>query len=202
MYYAEKEAKKFLEKNNFEIFPSLYAKNENQFKQSVQKLNFPVVLKISGKNIVHKKAIGGVRLNIKNYEQAKEHFEKMKAIKGFQEVIVQKQASGKEILLGIKKTPEFNHVIVFGRGGSDVEKLKDVSFRVAPINKKDAIKMLAETKIYSSLNKNNIELIVKNIMKLNSLIKKFPEISELDINPLMLHDGKAEIIDARILFEK
>jgi hypothetical protein len=199
MFYAEKEAKNFLEKEGFDVLESYYIKNVKDIIK--YKFDFPVVIKISGKNIVHKKRIGGVKVGIKDNNSLIKHFNSIKKIKGYEEAMIQKQISGKEFFLGIKKTPDFGQVIVFGLGGSNVEKDKDVSFRVYPLNKEDILDMIKETKIYKSISKREFNLIYDIILKINSLIKKYPKIVELDINPFIISSNKALIIDARIVFD-
>lgn len=202
MYYAEKKAKEFLQKEGFDVLDSIYIKKESKIKQKLKKLKFPLAEKIFGSKIVHKKRLGGVKLNLKDEKEAVKSFRKFKKIKNVEGVVFQEQIKGKEILLGIKKTPEFSHVIVFGQGGSQVEKIKDVSFRVTPFDKKEAMNMIKETKVHEKLSTEEINSIIKNILKLNNLIKKHPQISELDINPLMVKKNKARVVDARIVFKK
>jgi hypothetical protein len=153
-------------------------------------------MKVSGQEIIHKNRIGGVVKNVKDYEIAWEVFNKLKEIKGFKGVMIQKQIKGKEFLLGIKKTPEFEHVIAFGAGGIHTEKLKDVSFRVYPFGKKETRQMMQEVKASKDLDENSTKIIEKNILKLCKLIKKYPRITELDINPLI----QGRIVDARIVW--
>ena len=134
---------------------------------------------------------------------AQEAFDKLSKIEGFEEAIVQEMFSGEEAIIGIKKTPEFGHVILFGHGGSNVEKEKDVSFRVLPTNKKELKDMIKETKFYKTLEEKDIsiEQIEKNISKIQDLVKAHPNIIELDINPLTLSKDKARVIDARIIMD-
>ena len=112
--------------------------------------------------------------------------------------------SGEEAIIGIKKTPEFGHIILFGHGGINVEKEKDVSFRVLPTTKKELKEMIKETKFYKILEEKDVTLeeIEKNIDKIQSLVKKHPNIIELDINPLTISKNKAKVIDARIVLEE
>ena len=194
---TEKEAEDFLEKNNFEVINRIYIEKEDELKDATAKLSFPLVMKVSGKDIIHKNEVGGVVKGIKDDEIAWEVFNKLKEIKGAQGVMVQKQIEGKEFLLGIKKTPEFGHVVAFGAGGVHTEELKDVSFRVYPFKKKEIRKMIEEVKISKDLEKESFKIIEKNILKLCKLIKKYPRIKELDINPLI----KGRVIDARIVFQ-
>lgn len=201
MFYSEKEAKDFLEKEGFDILESKYFQDKLEIKQKIAELRFPLAVKVFGKNIVHKNKLGGVKLGIKSYEEVLENFDKMKTIKGFQGITIQEQIIGKEIFLGLKKTPEFGHTIAFGSGGTNVEKEKDIIFRICPIRFQDADAMIKETKIFSRLNQKEILSVKKNILKLNELSKKYQKILELDINPLIVIDDFAKIIDARILWE-
>lgn len=195
--FTEKEAENFLKKNDFEIFKGIYFRHENELKKVLENFKFPVVIKISGKKIIHKKRLGGVVVGVSGFERAKYIFKKFIQIKDVEEVLIQEQINGKEFFLGIKKTPEFEHVLIFGKGGTDVEEKKEVVFRVCSVlEKKDIKKMFKELKI----KKNSC--LEKNIFKLCELIKKFPEILELDINPFILQkNGFGKIADARIVWE-
>jgi succinyl-CoA synthetase beta subunit len=194
--FTEKEAEDFLEKEKFDVIERVYVEKENELRSATEKLGFPLVMKVSGQKIIHKNKIGGVVKGIKDYEIAWEVFNKVKEIKGVKGVMVQKQIKGKEFLLGIKKTPEFEHVIAFGAGGIHTEKLKDVSFRVYPFGKKETRQMMQEVKASKDLDENSTKIIEKNILKLCKLIKKYPRITELDINPLI----QGRIVDARIVW--
>lgn len=199
--FTEKEAEDFLEKKDFKIVKRIYIKKKSEIIKAINKIGFPFVMKISGEKIIHKNKFGGIKKNIKNYKQALKSFIELKKIKNFEGVIIQKQISGKEFLLGIKKTPEFGHVIAFGAGGIYTEKLKDVSFRVCPFDKTEAKNMIKEVKKVKGLNKKNINSIEKNLIKLCQLIKEYPKIKELDINPLIIDKKISIIVDARIVWE-
>ena len=105
--------------------------------------------------------------------------------------------------MGLKKTPEFGIVLMFGKGGSRVEEEKDVSFRVLPASKQEIKEMLTETKIYRVLEEKqaNIKEMIKVIEKVANLAKKYPNILEFDINPLFVNKETAVIADTRIVFE-
>ena len=113
-----------------------------------------------------------------------------------EEVLVQKMIAGRFFILGLKKTPEFGHVLIFGDGGIDVEEKKDVSFRVCPISKEDVLSMIKETKIGKTVTKHEEKFLIKNLLKLSRLAKKYSNILELDINPII----SGQIVDARIVF--
>lgn len=199
--FTEKEAENFLEKEGFQIVNRIYIKKKSDINKSINKISFPFVMKVSGKKIIHKNKVKGIILNIKNYEESVKAFKQLKKIKDFEGVIIQKQIKGKEFLLGIKKTPEFGHVIAFGAGGIHTEKLKDISFRVYPFDNIDAEEMIKEVKAAKELNKKTINKIEQNLIKLNHLIQKYPKIKELDINPLIVNEKEDIIVDARIAWE-
>ncbi len=194
--FVEKEAEDFLEKEGFEIIDRVYVEKEKELKSATEKLGFPLVMKVSGQELIHKNKIGGVVKDISDYELAWEVFNKLKKIKGVQGVMVQKQVKGKEFLLGIKKTPEFGHAIAFGAGGIHTEKLKDISFRIYPFDKKEAMKMIEEVNASKDLDKKSLGIMEQNIFKLCKLVKKYPRIKELDINPLI----QGRVVDARIVW--
>ncbi len=199
--FTEKEAEEFLENKGFKIINRIFIKEKSEINKAINKIGFPLVMKVSGKKIVHKNKFGGIKKNIENYQQALKFFIELKKIRNFEGVMIQKQIFGEEFLLGIKKTPEFGHVVAFGAGGIHTEKLKDVSFRVCAFDEIEAREMIKEVKKAKGLNKENVDIIEKNLIKLCQLIKKYPKIKELDINPLMVDEKKAIIVDARIVFE-
>jgi hypothetical protein len=194
--FAEKEAEDFLRKENFDVVDSVFIRKKSEIKNAIKQ--FPVVMKVSGKKILHKNRLGGVKTGIQNYEQALEVFDSLMKIKNSEGVIIQKQIQGEEFLLGIKKTPEFGHVIAFGIGGVEVEKMKKVNFRICPMEESEIENMIKEIK---DIKNENIGIVKENIAKLCNLSGKYPDISELDINPLMLNKGKSVVVDARIVFD-
>jgi acyl-CoA synthetase (NDP forming) len=203
---AEKEAEDFLEKNGFPVARRVIVKDLNQAIKAVEKIRYPVVLKIVSKKILHKSDVGGVKLGIKNEEELKKAFEEIKKIKYFEGAIVQEYLDGKYIICGLKKDETFGHVLVFGLGGIFTEVIKDVSFRVCPINKKEAEEMMKEIKGYQILKgirgerAANISSISDVLIKLSNLAQKHKNIQELDINPLIVNEKFSKVIDARIVF--
>ena len=203
----EEEAEDFLEKENFPISKRKAAKALNEALKIAKKIEYPVALKIQGKNIIHKSDVGGVILDIRNDEELENAFNKIKKIKGFEKVIVQEYKKGKLLLLGLKRDSVFGHIVAVGAGDIYTEFLKDVSLRICPIEEKEAGEMLKELKIYPILEgvrgekPVNFNLIKKLIVKASQLPKKYPRIRELDINPLILTDHKVTVADARIIFD-
>ncbi|MEK6886003.1 MAG: acetate--CoA ligase family protein [Nanoarchaeota archaeon] len=200
---TEKEAEDFLEKAGFKVIKRAAITDSDQVKALTKTIDFPWAMKLGSAKVAHKAQVGGVILNIENSMAAQEAFDKLSKIDGFEEAIVQEMFSGEEAIIGIKKTPEFGHVILFGHGGINVEKEKDVSFRVLPASKKELKNMIKETKFYKTLEEKDIsiEQIEKNIDKIQELVKKHSNIIELDINPLTISKTQAKVIDARIIMD-
>jgi len=203
---AEKEAEEFLEKKGFPIAKRIFVKDFDGCLKAAKKISFPLVLKIASKKILHKSDVNGVRVNIKDEKELEKAFNELKKIKNFEGVMVQEYIEGKFVITGLKKDPTFGHVIAFGLGGIFTEIIKDVSFRVCPITKKEAIEMIKEIKAYKILNGTrgekpvNFYSILRVLLALSELSKKFKDIQELDINPLIVNEKNAKIVDARIVF--
>ena len=202
----EKEAEELLKKEGFPIIKGEFADSIEKAVRISKKLDFPIVLKIVAKNVIHKSDVGGVILNIKSFDELKDSYKKLNKIKGFEGVLVQKQTEGNFLLLGLKKDNIFGHVIALGTGGIYTEILKDVTFRVCPIEKKDARQMIGEIKSYKILlgargsKESDIKKLENILIKLSRLPLKYNNIEELDINPLIINDKEAVIADARIVF--
>ena len=199
--FAEREAENFLKKQGFDIIDGFFVSSVTGLKKALKEISLPCVMKVSGPRIVHKGGGKGVKTKIKTYSEALHEMKNFKRFKGATGVMVQKRFFGKEFLLGIKKTPEFDHVLVFGAGGSNVEQKKDVVFRSCDLDKRELRKMIKETKIGKRLPKRTADILCGNMLKLCDLVQKYPKISELDINPFNTSKGVGKIIDARIVFE-
>jgi len=215
---GETDAKKILECYGFRTPKSILIADENDLAKAVKETGFPIVMKISSPDILHKSDAGGVKVGIKDEKEAVEAFKTIIAnvkkynpdarIEGMlvQEMIV----DGKQVILGVSKDAQFGHMIMFGLGGIYVEVLKDVSFRIAPLSETDAREMISEIKTYKILTgvrgeeSVDIEAIVDSLLRLSKLVTDFPQISELDINPLSVmpkSKGGAVALDARIALE-
>ncbi len=200
--FTEKEAEDVLEKEGFDVVKRAVIVASKEITLLMDRLSFPWAMKILSQKIIHKKKQGGVVLGVQTIAQAKEVVEQFRKFEGYEGVTVQEMVKGDELILGINKTPEFGMVIMLGKGGSKVEEEKDVSFRVLPITKADAKEMILDLR-YSAVLKNkkdSLKLIEKNLLLLSSFATGNPSIAELDINPLMVTDEHAWVVDARILF--
>ncbi|QQG39007.1 MAG: acetate--CoA ligase family protein [Candidatus Woesearchaeota archaeon] len=204
---AEKEAEKLLEKEGFPVSPREYTNNLDILKKIASRISYPVALKVQGPKILHKSDVGGVIIDIRNEQELEKAFTKIKKIKGYKEVVIQKYQTGNLLLIGLKKDPVFGHTVLVGSGGIYTEILKDISLRICPITEKDAEQMIRELKIYQVLKgvrgekPANFSKIKEVLLKISNLTKKYPKIKELDINPLIITDSNVSVIDARIVFE-
>jgi acyl-CoA synthetase (NDP forming) len=204
---------KLLEKYKLPFAKLKLAKSPEQALKIAKELKFPVVLKVYSQNIIHKTDINGVRTNIEDEKQLLEAYEdilkqvKKKSKAKIEGIIVQKTEQGLEVVIGAKQDPQFGPVIMFGIGGVLIEVLKDVVFRIAPINSKEAESMLEEIKAKQILEgvrgkkPINKKALVTLLVKTSKLITEKKNIQELDFNPIMVNDKSAIIADPRIIVE-
>lgn len=211
---TEHEAKKVLSKYGIPVTQGSIAKNADEAFRIASSIGFPVAMKISSPDISHKSDVGGVVLNIKK-EDVKAAYSDMisnvrKALPGanIEGVLVQQMApSGHEVIVGIKKDAQFGHALMFGLGGIFVEIYKDVSFRVTPVDKKEALEMISEIKGYPILKgirgrkPADVDAVADVLVSVSELAQK-ENIIELDINPLIVGEKGAIAVDARAMVEK
>jgi acetyl-CoA synthetase (ADP-forming) len=209
------KTKGLLEKYKFPLVKSLLIKSEKNIPNASSKTGFPAVLKISSPDIIHKSDVGGVKTNLENkeqifsaYSEIIKNIKKKKARAKIEGMVLQKQIEGQEIIVGVKRDPQFDVVLMFGMGGIFVEILKDISIRVAPVNKQEAIEMIREIKTINILEGArgkkpvNLEAIAHILVKAGKMALENKKIAELDFNPVIVDDKKAQIADARIMVEK
>ncbi|MEM3507480.1 MAG: acetate--CoA ligase family protein [Candidatus Bathyarchaeia archaeon] len=189
------------------------AKNVDEAIDFADKVGYPVVLKIVSPDIIHKTEAGGVLIDLRNKNDVKKGFEKIiENVKNYKPnariigMLVQKMApQSTEIIVGGIKDPQFGPTLMFGLGGVFVEVLKDVTFRVAPITEEDAKEMLKEIKAYPILKGYRGEkprdegAIVKILLAASRLMLENEEIDQMDLNPIMVYEKGASVVDARII---
>jgi acetyl-CoA synthetase (ADP-forming) len=186
-----------------------FCKKEEEAKNFLKKIGFPCVMKVSGRNIIHKTDVNGVKTNINTEEEAIKTFNELMKINGCEKVLVQKMIrEGYELIIGGKKDPQFKKVIALGAGGIFTEFLKDVSFRVSPLTTEDAEDMLNEVKFSELILKGfrgqkpaNKESIVNTILAVSRMIEADPKIKEVDLNPVFATSQDTIVADVRIILE-
>jgi len=211
---GEIEARGILEAYGIRIPEAELASDINEAKKIAERIGYPLVLKIVSPNILHKTDVGGVRIGIKDEKELEEDYDEIlfhvkrympdANISGIlvQEFIMDK----KETIIGVSEDLQFGPMIMFGLGGIYVEVLKDVSFRIAPVSRQTAYEMINEIRAIKLLegirgeNPSDIGSIVETILRVSQLVTDFPEIIEMDINPLFVKkQGEGSIAgDARI----
>ncbi len=204
------KTKQLLGKHNLLSCKGKFAKNSEEAIKAAESIGWPVVIKIISPDIIHKSDFGGVAVGLENEEHLLDAYNKMMKIKRKAKVdgiLVQKMCSGHEIIIGAKRDEQFGPVVMFGLGGIFVEVLEDVSFRIAPVSRKEAEDMIKEIKGYALLSgargqkKANIKSIVNMITKVSKMIMTNKKIAEIDFNPVIVNEKKAVIADARIIIK-
>jgi acyl-CoA synthetase (NDP forming) len=213
---TEFESKRILKQVGISVVETKLAKTQKEAVSLSRKMGFPVALKITSPDVIHKSDSGGVKLSLNNITEVKKAYDEIlkKVRKQYPGAVVhgvsvQKMIRpGTEVIVGTSKDPQFGPVIMFGLGGILVELLKDVSFRVIPVERKDAQEMINEIKGYPVLKgyrgkePADIPALVEIILKISRLIEEHPRIKELELNPIFAYRDKAVAVDARIILEK
>ena len=214
MNLLEEEGYEILKAYGFSTPKKFLTTNEEEAARAAQEIGYPVVMKIVSPQIIHKSDAGGVKIGINNQQEAIKAYneillnvKKYKSDAEIKGVLVQEMiGSSKETILGAKRDPLFGPLIMFGLGGIYVEVLKDVIFRIAPIDEQQAKEMVESIKTIKLLKgargekESDIDGIVESIQRLSQLVTDFPEIEEFDMNPLLvLEKGNGvRAVDVRI----
>jgi len=209
----ETEAKELLKEYGISVPDFKLIKNEEEINGLAEEINFPIVMKIVSPDIIHKTDAGGVKLNIKDEEEARsvyqeiiskaKEYNKNAEISGV--IAYTMVPQGTEIIIGMMKDPHFGPVIMFGLGGIFVEILKDISFRILPIEARDAEEMISEIKGYKILKgirgeaPKDIQAIKDLLLKISQLALENPEISEIDLNPIFVFENGLKVVDVRMI---
>lgn len=214
-YLGELEGLDLLKYYGFDILPNKLATSADQATQIASDIGYPVVMKIFSPDIIHKSDAGGVLVGLEDdaavkagYDQIMANARAFKADADITGILVQKMApEGEEVILGMNRYPIFGPLLMFGTGGIFVEVFKDVSFRLAPIGRNEARRMVRSIKGYKLFQGYrgrpvaDTEAVEKLIVALSNLAMAHPEIQEMDINPLLVHaQGRgATVADCRII---
>jgi acetyltransferase len=204
-----------LESYGFKVLPARLATSADEAAAIAAEMGFPVVMKIVSEQILHKSDAGGVIVGVESAEAARRAYDTILTRAGgykpdavIDGVLVQQMApSGTEVILGLNRYPVFGPLLMFGIGGIFVEVFQDVTFRLAPIGRNEARRMVRQIKGYKLLQgfrgkpRGDIEFIEKCLVRLSHLAINHPEIIELDINPLLVHaEGEgATAADCRMI---
>ncbi|MBL7063474.1 MAG: acetate--CoA ligase family protein, partial [Anaerolineae bacterium] len=194
---------------------SRLAKTTEEAIEIAEDIGYPVVLKIASPDILHKTDVGGVKLNLRSPGDVRDAFDLIvyragRYVPGARIwgcLVQQMVPGGREVLVGMSRDPQFGPLVGFGLGGIYVEALKDIAFRIAPFGRQEAEEMMREIRSYPLLEgvrgepPADHEAMVDALLRVSQLVTDFPEIVELDINPLIVFDeGRGAIaIDMRLV---
>jgi acetyltransferase len=214
---GEGKSKELLVNYGINVTVPLPANSREEAARLASSLGFPVVMKVLSADIMHKSEVGGVALGLASAEEVAAAFDAM--LRRVHEARPEARIEGAsvqrmirdydhELLMGSKKDPVLGPVILFGRGGIEAEVFNDIAVGLPPLNQKLALRIMEKTRMYSVLSRGfrsrpvaNLRLIEETLVKVSNLIIDFPEIYELDINPLVLKGDAAYALDARVILE-
>ena len=215
---GEAETRPLLEAYGLDLIPGGLAKDVNEAVRIANEIGYPVAIKIVSPQILHKSDLGGIRLNLHNEEDLREGTRSMAVaiarnapdaeIKGY---LVERMApEGMEVIVGMRRDPTFGPLMMFGLGGVMVELFKDVGFGVAPLTQDQARDMIESTRAgrllqgYRGAEIYDIDAVIDAIGRLSQLALDHPNISEVEINPLLVlpEGGGAKVLDARMILKK
>ncbi|MBI2041275.1 MAG: acetate--CoA ligase family protein [DPANN group archaeon] len=199
------EGYKLLRKYSIQSSDFSEIRDEVGLKNALKKFGNKLVLKVISEEILHKTEFGAVKI-CENEAQAISDFRQLKrlASKTNGKVLAQRFVEGQQVIIGAKKDATFGHAILFGLGGIFVEIFRDVSFRVCPIDKKEAMHMISETKAFQVLSgargqkKVNFDVLSDMIAKASRLAVR-EDVAEMDINPFIINDKAGAAVDVRII---
>jgi acetyltransferase len=212
---GELEAREVIEAYGMRLPQSRLARSPEEAVQIASEIGYPVVMKISSPDILHKSDIGGVKVGLADSTSVRDNFELIEYrarkyspnARVWGMLIQEMVRKGREMLVGVSRDPQFGPLVAVGMGGIYVEVLKDVAFRLAPISKQEVHSQVRAIRTFPLLRgvrgdpPADIDMIEDVVLRISQLVTDFPEIVEMDINPLVVHNqGEGAIVlDARII---
>jgi len=206
---SEYESRLVIESAGVPVVPAALVKTKEEAVCEAAKIGFPLVMKGCSAELAHKTEAGMVALNIGNIEEVAAVFDEFTdKVKNLDGVLIEKMVKGsREFVIGLTRDPQFGPCVMFGLGGILTEALKDVTFRVAPLSKLDALEMIDEIKTKKLLDEFrgspavDREALAKALVGVGDLGMKYDSIAEIDINPLIISGNKAVAVDALVVLK-
>ncbi|MCP4760743.1 MAG: acetyl-CoA synthetase [archaeon] len=209
---TEYEAKQFLEELGLPVTKQALIDTKPKAVETANNMGFPVVMKLMAEDVVHKSDVGAVKLNIKDSTEVEKTFDDLMKIPSQSEkkISIQEMALKPitELIIGTLQDPQFGPAVMFGVGGILVEIMKDVSFRISPITNFDADEMIHEIKAFKILDgyrgspKADLKALISLLKKISEISMDYPEIDQMDLNPVFIYEDGIKIVDARIILKK
>ncbi len=198
----ENEIKDFLKQEGFSVPDKCFIKRGEEIL--LRDLKFPLVAKISSRDIKSKSDVRGVRLDLKDFEQTKNAVDELMQIKGIEGVIIEEMAPrGIEVIIGGIIDNQFGPVVMFGLGGVFVELFKDIAFGLAPLKRNEALRLIRQIKGYKLLEGYrgsppvDLDAVINIIVFVSEIIAS-NLIKEIDLNPVVLYPDGAMVVDAKM----
>lgn len=207
---SEYESKQVIAAAGVPVTRETLAHSRQEAIDQAAAIGFPVALKGSSPALTHKTEMDMVRLNLQDKEDVARAYDELTG-KGIDldSVLVQEMVKGhREFVIGLTRDPQFGPAVMFGLGGIFTEAMKDVSFRVAPLSEGDALEMIGEIRAAKLLDAFRGEkavdrdVLVQALVGIGSLGLMHDEIAEIDINPLVVKDGRPVAVDALVILKK
>jgi acyl-CoA synthetase (NDP forming) len=214
-HLLEPEALDFLSENGITVLPHVLARTGEEAQQAARELDGPVALKIVSPQIIHKSDVGGVKLGLEGSEAVAEAYARLlndvkrspvaAEIDGV--LVLPMAPPGTELIVGMVRDAQFGPTVMFGLGGVFVELLEDVCFRVAPFDKKVALDMIRESRAYRLMQglrggkEKDVASLAELLVQVSQLAARYPQIKEIDLNPIRVYEEGYSLLDARILLE-
>jgi acetyltransferase len=210
---VETEAREILKAYSLPMSDFKLARSKDEAIEVAKGIGYPVAMKIVSPHIIRKSDAGGVKLNLKNKEDVAKAFTEItnnaraynKEAEIYGVIVTPMEDKGVETIIGMTSDQTFGPTIMFGLGGIFVEALKDVSFRVAPLTRKDAYDMIKQIKGFPILKgargqkPADIDALAAAIMKVSTMVMENPHIKQLDLNPVLAFRNGVSVVDARIM---
>lgn len=207
---SEYEAKQFLKTYQIPVTRERAVTDKEGLKAAIEEIGFPLVLKGCASTIAHKTGKGLIEVDIRNMDEALGAFQNImaKMTEEDGQVLVQEMIKGqRELVVGLTRDPQFGPCVMFGLGGIFTEVLKDISFRVAPLEKHDALEMMSEIKAHKILDtvrgmpEADRDLLADILINVGQIGLENDAVKEIDINPLILSGSKPVAVDALVVLE-
>jgi acyl-CoA synthetase (NDP forming) len=204
------DSMEYLAREGIRVVPSRQASTQEEAVAAAEEIGYPVAIKMNSLDVTHKSDVGGVILNRKDEAGVRKAFRDLAGIAqrlGARQggVLVSAMAApGHEIVVGVTRDLQFGHAVMFGMGGTLVEVFRDVSFRIVPFSEKDAAEMIEETRGAKLLQgvrggkPADVEALRRLLVEVSDLVAKHPEIDEMDLNPVIVHEKGLTVVDARV----
>jgi acetyl-CoA synthetase (ADP-forming) len=204
---SEFESKQVLAAHGIPVTKEILVNDLEGLMDATRKIGYPLVLKGCSSDIAHKTEKGLIKVDIRNREEARSAFEEIRAHMGTDAgVLVQEMVKGqRELVVGLTRDPQFGPCVMFGLGGIFTEILKDISFRVAPLEKRDALDMMQEIRGHKILEAvrgmeaADLDTLSDILIKVGRIGLENETVKEIDINPVIISGNKPVAVDALVV---